>query len=274
MRPIVLGIPWLKANPLHMEHLTEFYALNKEKYNLRRKQVYYRALHQAQQVIRNTARKMDASHILFTEDDQWGYPIDGLEVLIEADKDVIGFKSYFKKYPYLSMAFRRKDNKGTMIERGTTHFDQLEGVRPGDDPVQEVDLLSWAFTLVKMEVFDRMAEADMEPFRQWGPVPTDSFFCHYCELLGIKRYVHFGFTIGHGDIEPNKIPLHRMQYESMHPEQDFTKTMRVLLEDDFGNVYGAAGYVPEAARVLKNIAEERRHAEEGAELREREAVLA
>ena len=273
MKPIVLGIPWLKAHPIHMEHITEFYAENKHKFHLVRRRIFYRALHQAQGAMRDMARGLGASYILFIEDDQWGYPIDGLEVLLEADKDVIGFKSYFKKYPYLSMAFQRKDDKGSMIDR-TAQFNQLEGVGPMADPIQRVDLLSWAFTLVKMSVFDKMDEAGVDPFRQWGPVPTDSFFCHYCEQLGIERYVHFGATIGHGDIGPNEIPHYRRLHESMRSTGQFTKPIRVALEDDFGHIYGAADYVPEAARVLRKVKEDQRNAAEGAELREREAVLA
>jgi len=270
--PIVVCVPWVKPNPRHMEHFIEWYAINMARHNLKRVRIFWRALHQAQARARELAKQFGASHILFTEDDQWGYPVDGLETLLEADRDVIGFRTYFKKYPYLSMAFRQKDPSLSLIGR-VPNFNQLElpeGIGMGkqddlpdfwrvegassDDPIEEVDLLSWAFTLVKMSVFDRMEEAGYDPFVQWGPNPTDSFFCEYCKRLDIKRYVHFGATIGHGDIGPDEIPHYRRLHESINAAQ-YTRAMKLVLEDDHGQTYGQAEYLPEAAKAIKEYAE-------------------
>ena len=278
--PIVVCIPWLKATPRHMEHMTEWYAINKAPHNILRLRMFYTALHKVQRRAVDVAKKAGASHVLFTEDDQWGYPVDGLDVLLEADRDVVGFRSYFKRYPYLSMAFRKKDASISMIGRvpnfnqlepapGETvgelpAFWQVEGSPDGED-IHEVDLLSWAFTLVKMSVFDRMEEAGYDPFRQWGPVPTDSFFAHYCEVLGIPRYVHFAATIGHGDVGPDEIPAYRKLHESVNAMR-YTRALRLVMEDDFGHTYGEAEYLPEAARAIKEYREGARDDREGATL--------
>lgn len=256
--PIVVCVPFLKPQENHLEHFCEWYAENKARHNLRRWRVFYRSLHQVQSSAVKMARTWGASHILFTEDDQWGYPIDGLDVLLEADRDVIGFRTYFKKYPYLSMAMRRRNPEEPLdlISR-TQPLRQVEGVSPGADPIQEVDLLSWAFTLVKMSVFDRIDEAGKNPFEQWGKVPTDSYFSQYCEDIGVKRHVHFGFTIGHGDIPPRAIPHYRRLTEAIHADAKMMQPRLVTLEDDAGLPYGQSVWTPGPARVMQQALEQK-----------------
>lgn len=254
--PIVVFVPFMKPHETHLIHFTEWYAANKARHHIRLIWIFYRSLHQAQGFAVKTARQWGASHILFTEDDQWRYPIDGLDVLLEADRDVIGFKSYFKKYPFLSMAMRRRTpgEPLDLISR-TQRLRQVEGITPGADPIQAVDLLSWAFTLVKMSVFDRMAEAGKDPFEQWGKVPTDSYFCQACWDLGIERYVHFGFTIGHGDVPPEQIHHHRRLIEAVHLDKKMMQPRLITLEDDAGLPYGQAVWEPEPARIMRQVQE-------------------
>lgn len=247
--PIVVCIPWLKAVPKHMDHFIEWYAFNKPIHNLKLARRFYKATHQVQHMALRLARTFKASHILFTEDDQWGYPIDGLDVLLEADKDVIGYRTYFKAYPFLSMAMRKIDPALSMIELHK-NFVQIEGVGH-DDPVQKVDLITWAFTLVKMSVFDRMSAADKNPFDHWGPHPTDSFFCQYCEDLGIDRWCHFGFTIAHGEVPPEDIPFHRLMSEAKTVHHNVLQKQQITLEDDHGHLYGNADYTNEMADQIK-----------------------
>lgn len=252
--PILVFVPFMKAQEKHLEHFIEWYAYNRERHNLRRCRIFYRALHQAQGYAVGLARQMGASHILFTEDDQWGYPIDGLDVLLDADRDVIGFKTYFKKYPFLSMAMRRRfEDEPLHLTDRTQRLRQVEGIAPGADPIQKVDLLSWAFTLVKMSVFDRITQAGINPFLQWGKSPTDSYFCQACDDLGVERFVHFGFTIGHGDIPPGQIHHHRRLMEAIHADAKMMQPRLVTLEDDHGLPYGQAEWIPGPARVMREL---------------------
>ena len=276
MSTIVLCCPTLKLHTKHQDHLVEFYAKNKftmpegagaalretlarflpspdateaaageieralqSRFDLRLYRHWYRALHHIQNGAVNFAKSIGASHILFTEDDQWGFPQDGIDELLRQNKDVIGFSTYFKEYPFKPMAAMKKYPTGNLIEdpdaRNLVNF-----VGQGDGPeVQERDLITWAFTLVKMRVFYRMEEAGLQPFRQWGPHPTDSFFCQYCRDLGIPIHVHYGFTIGHGDVDHQDIPEHRRLHEILdlkrrHLRMPAPQTHR----DDWGNVYG------------------------------------
>jgi 2-polyprenyl-3-methyl-5-hydroxy-6-metoxy-1,4-benzoquinol methylase len=303
--PIVCCIPRLNPDPRHLADWELFYAENKEKHNLVPYIMYNRALHHVQREAVQKAMQIGASHILFTESDQHRYPLDGLEVLLEVDKDVIGFRTYERRYPYRNMCFRKAKPEVSMIIPSEEMAEQEAYLFPfgqGDgDVIQKCDLITWAFTLVKVDVFRKMDEAwgntlvsmhdlrnllmpdagdlsehekmarltytrnklmecvqkpwGLEPFRQWGPHPTDSFFCQYCEDLGIDRYVHFGATIAHGDVLPDDILMARRLHESqkMSPYQPHTVSMP--LEDDFGNVYSPDfEHLPEMAQ--KDIADD------------------
>uniref|UniRef100_A0A6M3L049 Putative methyltransferase n=1 Tax=viral metagenome TaxID=1070528 RepID=A0A6M3L049_9ZZZZ len=276
--PIVVCRPLLTPHPPHMESFQKWILLASKKHDLIPVTQYFRALHQAQAAAVHVAIRNKASHILFTEADQWGYPDDGLDTLLEADKDVIGFRTYKRIYPFQNLCMRKERPELSMI------LPPAEQIRKGvrlipfgrgkDQPeIQEADLLTWAFTLVKTSVFERMREAwgnmlisqldlkalingdeaakerfreytkkplGLEPFRQWGPHPTDSFFCQYCEDLGIKRYVHFGHTIGHGDVGPEDILISRRMEESkrMQDRTFYQAPEQVKNEDDYGNPYG------------------------------------
>jgi glycosyltransferase involved in cell wall biosynthesis len=277
-KPIVCCIPRLNPEPKHLESWQEFYSENKLKHNLVPLISYNKALHHAQRLAVEHAKKIGASHILFTESDHWRYPMDGLDVLLEADKEVIGFRTYNRKYPYNNMCYRKKNPDVSLIwpeEEMKAKGGILESLEwhGKSNKTMKVDLLTWGFTLVKMSVFNKMEEAwgnvlvsqedlihlisnhakpediekvhkrlakytkkplGLQPFRQWGPHPTDSFFCQYCEDLGIDRWVHFGGVIAHGQMHPNDIPkaiqLERLKNQPLQ--------RMATLEDDYGNYRG------------------------------------
>lgn len=209
---IVVCVPWIKPHAKFLPHFIEFYAANKAKHDLRLHWQMYRALHKVQASAVELARKRGASHILFTEDDQWGFPVDGLDVLLEAGKDVIGLPTSFKQHPYLPMCMRKRDPSVSLIagERNLSPFNRGDG-----DEVQVADLVTWAFTLVRTSVFDRIKN----PFEVWGDSPTDSYFCQYCDEAGIERYIHFGGWIEHGDIPRAHHSFYRRLNESILASQ-------------------------------------------------------
>jgi len=211
---IVVCVPWVKANKYFMDDFLEWYALNKQQYGLVKHFKMYRPLHEVQAGAVELARKIGASHVLFVEDDQSAFPQDGLEYLLAEDKDVIGFPTYFKEYPYYSMAMRKRDPNISFLV-GESNLQPV--AQAGGPVVQKVDLITWAFTLVKTSVFDRL-EAD--PFAFTGEPPADSYFCEYCERAGIDRWIHFGALIHHGDVDPELIPHLRRMYAVMAAERE------------------------------------------------------
>ena len=204
---IVVCVPWIKAHKKHMPHFIQWYACNWEKHDLKLHMELWRPLHKVQANAVKTAREIGASHILFTEDYQWGYPVDGLDVLLEANRDVIGFSTYTKEPPHLPMTFKREDPNVSMLVRARNMLPTYV-----TQEIEAFDLITWAFTLVRTSVFDRVLE---DPFRCWDDVPTDSHFCQACHDVGIPRYFHNGFVINHGHVPKGEIGFSRRAYDAM-----------------------------------------------------------
>lgn len=225
---IVLCVPFMKPHKKHIPHLMEFYALNKAKHSMHLHWEAWRPLHKVQANAVQVARELKASHILFTEDDQWGYPVDGLDVLLEADKDVVALATYTKEPPFLPMTFRKIDPLISMLVRAKNLVPTW-----GTQPCEAFDLITWAFTLVRLSVFDRL---EGDPFRCWDEVPTDSHFCHECERVGIPRYVLPSFIINHGDTPYAEIGFRRRAYDAMCASRGIFGKDAVVLEQDHDDV--------------------------------------
>lgn len=217
---IVVCVPWMKMLPQFIESYMDWYAYSKERFALIPYWKFYKALHTVQRGAVELARKREATHILFIEDDQWMFPEDGLDYLLEADKDVIGFPTYFREYPYYSMAMDKKDPSIGFLEGAKN----LNPVYPKDKQlVQKVDFLTWGFTLVKTDVFDRL---HADPFDFWGKNgATDSNFMEYCELAGIERYIHWAAIINHGPVSQHEIPQYREMYRRASAEMQHGATV-------------------------------------------------
>lgn len=194
---------------LFWPHFCEFYAANKAKHSLLLEHKYRMALHKAQGWAVEKARQSGLSHILFVEDDHWGFPVDGIDAMLEADKDVIGIHCFARNRPLISIALRKMNPDISLI--ATEGEDNLNGIEhvSGTPLIQPVDLIGWGMTLVKMTVFDRLKT---DPFEYWGRMATDSQFCQACLDVGIQPYVHFGATLGHGDCPPDM----RIAYERLY----------------------------------------------------------
>ena len=223
---IVVCDPVLTWWEKHVEDLGEFYAENKQKHGLDLHREVGRPLHKVQANAVRRAQEAGASHVLFTEQDHWGYPMDGLDRLLAHDKDVVGFvthyrcdpkdivkmRDFYSSYPFAPMCMRKLDPSKSLLEPRRN----LKSFTP--DGLEKADLLTWAFTLVKMEVFERMMEAHKNPFEQWGQAPTDSYFCQYAEDLGIEKWVDGTTMIEHGDVPNELIPYFREMYGKIHAD--------------------------------------------------------
>jgi hypothetical protein len=207
---IVVCDPIMVPHRKHLPHFVEFYAANKAKHELVLHMEVYRPLQQVQRGAVEMAQKIGASHVLFTEHDQWGYPIDGLDVLLEHDRDVIGLQTYQRGYPFVGMHMRKVDPSISFLTK-------VRNLRSWQiiDPVEETDLITWGFTLVKTSVFDRIDAAGIKVWI-WDEVPTDSHFCEACDTLGIPRYICGEGYVCHGDIEEAQRPFFRRMFESFH----------------------------------------------------------
>lgn len=221
---IVLCDPVLMWHEHHELDLMEFYADNKAKHGLVMHREVGRPLHKVLANAVGKAFDLGASHVLFTEHDHWGYPSDGLDRLLAHDKDVVGFVTHFRTgpkemekvvdqyvaYPFAPMCLRKMKPEVSLL----AHRRNLRAFTPNG--LETTDILTWAFTLVRTSVFRRMADAGFNPFEMWAKAPPDSYFCHYCEVLGIDRWVDSSTMIEHGDVPNAYIPYFQEMYRKLH----------------------------------------------------------
>ncbi len=205
---ILVNVPFLKPHKKFLPHFIQWYGETCKRHELILNFQMYRALHKVLADSVRIAKENDCTHILYTEDDHYRFPIDGIDVLAGYNKDVIGFCTYKKTYPFHPLNMKKKDPAISLLakERNLTPFSGREGIA-------KTDLLSWAFTLVKVDVFDRLT---CDPFEVWGFSPNDSYFCQACEDVGIDRWVCFDYQIPHGDVTPEEIPYRKKVFEAMN----------------------------------------------------------
>jgi hypothetical protein len=217
---IAVCIPLFDPHPNFLVDFAEFYAFNKKRHDLRiapgslsgRK-----PLHNVQTAAMNFAVDNSASHVLFFEDDHWRFPTGGLDVLLEEDLPAIGFATIQRSYPYTSLALKRIDSRLPIDQTSERNMVPVERAGKDQPIVMQADVVSWAMHLVKTEVFKAL---ELNPFRMWGEVPTDSLFAVECEKAEIPRHVHFGCVLPHGDVEPE----HRLQLRKLH---NFKRAVRM-----------------------------------------------
>ena len=210
---VLFCIPVVNAHEKHIPHAMQFYAENMHKHDMLLHWELGRALHKVQNAAVNKALANDCTHVLFTEHDQWGYPVDGLDVLLDHDKDVIGLMTHMRKFPYLPMNMKKTDKNESFV----TTKRNLRSFYPAH-PISQTDLITWAFTLVKIDVFKRMKEAGKNPW-VWDTVPTDSHFCQACEDLGIERWISPEYIINHGDLPKEHIYHYQKMFDSINASE-------------------------------------------------------
>ena len=219
-------------------HFTEWYAAQKNKYgnSIHFDHIYRSPLHKAQATGVAKAKEFGFSHILLIEDDHWGFPVDGLEVLLESKKRLIGLHTYARGRPEFSIALKKRDPTLSMLDPELL-LRPVEYV-PGDPVIQEVDVIGYGFTLIEVALFDELLR---DPFNVWGIKGTDMQLCHATEEIGVRPCTHFGYTLPHGDVPPEL----RMEYGRLYQTQK-------LLEKRFD------GYKPGTEnRSISAIAERR-----------------
>jgi len=168
--------------------------------------IYRSPLHKAQATGVAKAKEQGFSHILFIEDDHWGFPVDGLDVLLESQKRFIGLHTYARGRPEFSIALRKRDPSLSMFDPELV-LNPVEYIEGGPHIV-EVDVIGYGFTLVELSLFDELLR---NPLTEWGPKGTDMQLCHATGEIGVRPFTHFGCTLPHGDVPPEL----RLQYAKL-----------------------------------------------------------
>jgi hypothetical protein len=205
MARVLVGYPFLKPHKQGLPHLIQFYGECAKSHAMFLEMPMWRPLHKAQNTIVEAARHWRCEYILFVEDDQWGFPVDGLDLLLSYGKDVVGLPTYKKEYPFLPINGRRVTSGDSLLEKNGLNSFFGTGV-------ETVDLISFGFTLVRTDVFDRIKNPFELPY---ADNPADSYFSQYCDDAGIEKWVDFSFIINHGDLSAKEVPYRRQMEEMM-----------------------------------------------------------
>lgn len=152
-------------------------------------------------IARNTAvaiaTDMKATHLMFIDSDM-SFPAQGIDALVERDKDIIGGLYFGRKTP-LPVALDVDPELGTM------RF--LPKVPRWDEPFK-VPVVGTGFMLIKMDVFNKIPrphflQGDITEFGvKQAPYPKDQvgedvFFCLKANKYGIDVWCDPTIPLGH-----------------------------------------------------------------------------
>ena len=135
------------------------------------------------------AKTVGATHILFIDPDMI-FPIDTIQKLMDADKDIVGANYHEKKVPVLSTIKKRnKKDKNIPIDEDNIPKELFE-----------VFALGGGMMLVKMDVFDKIKS----PYFQAPSgesihdfMTEDVWFCERVQKAGIKVWCDGSLEVHH-----------------------------------------------------------------------------
>jgi hypothetical protein len=158
--------------------------------------MYRRPVHMAEEDLARKAIDSGCTHLLLMDDDIYDVTSADFVKLLQADKDVIGGIMHASGFPYAMCAFRRYDTSTTLVDqpilKGPARLYEI----PPEQRVgiQKVDLIPFAFTMIKTDVFKKLK-------RPWftcdNQAPTDSWFADSVLNAKMEYYAHFDVWLNH-----------------------------------------------------------------------------
>lgn len=142
-------------------------------------------VHDARNKIVETALQMGATHLFFLDSDM-KFPPDGIQRLIDQDKDIIGGLYYRRQPPHYPTINQQEGDKLIVPNKF-----------PKDKPF-EVFAVATGFMMVKTEVFKKIKG----PWFGFGnfhgkAMGEDVFFCHKAKQHGFKVWCDPTIPLGH-----------------------------------------------------------------------------
>lgn len=199
---ILIGIPVLSWTHESVVSFINFwtsimtYKEKKRRFHVAYKFIYRKPVHMAEEELAQFAIDCGCTHILLMDDDIYDVTVESLLMLLDADKDVIGGIMHTGGFPYAMCAFRRYNTKNKVIDmpiiKGPARLYEI----PPEQRIgiQKVDLIPFAFTLIKTNVFSKIPKPWFECTNQ---APTDSWFADKILKAGLSYYAHFGVYLNH-----------------------------------------------------------------------------
>jgi hypothetical protein len=228
---ILIAIPLLSVSYEFFCSFLKFWTelnLNRDpRYEVGYHFAYRRPVHMAEEELVKVAQHNKCTHILFMDDDIYDVTKADLDKLLEADKDVIGGVMHASKFPHAQCVFRRYEPDKKVIDMPVdtsmyrlyeipclctkcdfqlSHWDLKYCPNCGaeqDNLIQQADLIPFAFTLMKLSVFDKIKEPW---FHCTNKYPTDSWFADRLIEAGMTEYAHMGIRLNHAGITDHTKP--------------------------------------------------------------------
>jgi len=165
---------------------------------------YRRPVQLAEEELAQMAIDSECTHLLLMDDDIYDVNAEMLLKLLDANKDVIGGVMYSSGFPHAMCAFRRYDQTKTVAEQpylktSTRLYEIPEKERVG---IQMVDLIPFAFTLIKTSGFSKLEK----PWFKCDPcAPTDSWFADSILNAKLEYFVHFDVWVNHRGVRRENV---------------------------------------------------------------------
>lgn len=165
--------------------------------------------------MRNQTASLAISHgfdyICFIDDDVL-VPVDGLQKLLDADKDIVAGWTIIRGHPFDNMFFKW-DEKGTGLNRWNDP-PQIEGLL-------EVGAVGFSFVLIKTELLKKIPQ----PYFITGPNNTeDIYFCVKAQKYAPETKIYVDLDVktshcmGSEFIDPLNKKAYTEYYEKVFPE--------------------------------------------------------
>lgn len=161
--------------------------------------MYRKPVHMAEEELAELALATGSTHLLLMDDDIYDVTAEDFFNLIDADVDVVGGIMHASGFPYSMCAFRRYNTKVPVANMPITKGpSRLYEVPPEQrEGLQKVDLIPFAFTLIKTDVLRKIKQPWFFCNKQ---APTDSWFADSVLGKGFQYYAHFGVWLNHRGI--------------------------------------------------------------------------
>lgn len=222
---ILIGVPvlmWTQEFAMSfLEFWTDLMTFKSQgyKFHVAYKFTYRRGVHLAEADLAQFAIDTGCTHVLFMDDDIYVNQARDLLVLLNANKDVVGGIMHTGGFPYAMCAFRRFDPKKKVADMPTMDgparlYEVPPELRVG---LQKVDLIPFAFTLMKTSIFKDLKKPW---FKCDETTPTDSFFADAVMEKGFEIYACFDVYLNHRGVTRENHPyyfqlgLHEQQRKS------------------------------------------------------------
>lgn len=168
--------------------------------------MYRKPVHMAEEQLAELACASGCTHLLLMDDDIYNVTADDFIKLLDANKDIIGGIMYASGFPYSMCAFRRYNTKTKVADQPILKGPaRLYEVPPEQrQGIQKVDLIPFACTLIKTEVFKKLKKPWFTCNNQ---APTDSWFADSVLGAGLEYYAHFDVWLNHRGVTKDNQPL-------------------------------------------------------------------